>query len=149
MNACACTKYLSPLSTFDEVRERCTASCEILSSLEEIALDVAKWMAVYRCRVCDTLWAKEYPFGELHGGGPPCLYAIETEDPEAWLKTAHALTADIRQKNEDKKFYESLGSEIGPELCRYEGCERKRIAYSVMCRCHHFEMVWQRPCPFW
>jgi hypothetical protein len=83
MDACACSKYLSPLTTFDEVRERCSASREILSSLEQVALDVAKWMAVYRCRVCATLWAEEYPFAEMHGGGAPCLYAIETDAPDA------------------------------------------------------------------
>jgi Immunity protein 27 len=148
MKACACNKYLSPLTTLDEVRERCTASGEILSSLEEIALDVKKWMAVYRCHVCGTLWAQEYPFSEMHGGGTPCLYAIETDAPDAWLKTADDLTSAIRRRHEDKKFYESLGSEIGPELCRHEGCGRRRIAFSVMCRCHHFEMVRQRPCAF-
>jgi hypothetical protein len=49
---------------------------------------------------------------------------------------------------DDSNFYESLGEEMGPEVCQWEGCERNRIALSVMCRAHHYEMVLKRPCPF-
>jgi hypothetical protein len=149
MNRCVCEKYLSPLQTFDDVQRRCAASGEILPFLERIARNARKWLSVYRCRVCGILWAEEYPFGEMHGGGSPCLYAIETENPEAWLEAADDVTSKIRQNYEDEKFYESLGPELGPELCKHEGCGRKRVALSVMCRCHHFEMVLNKPCPFW
>ena len=148
MTPCACNKYLSPLNTFEEVGERCAVSDEILPSLEELVADWKKWMVVYRCKVCGTLWTKEYPFGERHGGGPPCLYVIEADDPEEWLNKANDLTFNIRRNGEDEKFYQSLGSEIGPEICSHEGCERKRISLSVMCSSHHFEMVRRKPCPF-
>ena len=93
------------------------------------------------------MWAAEYPFSEHHGGGTPCLYAIETHDPEAWLKSAKPLTEAIRQQYEDQIFLDRLGPEIGPELCQHEGCQRKRVRLSVMCQQHHFEMVKKRSSP--
>lgn len=48
----------------------------------------------------------------------------------------------------DASWYKSLGLENGPEKCRHEGCERKRIELSVMCRQHHYEMVKGIVCPF-
>lgn len=149
MKPCFCEKYLSPLTTFDEVQGRCAVSGELLPFFERVAVDSRKWVSVYRCRICGTFWAEEYPYGEMHGGGPSCLYIIETHNPEAWLEAADNLTSKIRQRHEDERFYESLGPELGPELCKHEACGRKRIALSVMCRCHHFEMVRQQPCPFW
>ena len=146
---CICNKYLSPPTTFDEVQERCAVSDKIRPTLEKIAYEPNKWMSVYRCRDCGTHWAEEYPFGEQHGGGPSCFYVIGSNNPETWLETADDLTAEIRRNYEDEMFYKSLGSEIGPEPCKHEECERKRIPLSVMCRCHHFEMVLHKPCPFW
>lgn len=58
----------------------------------------------------------------------------------SWMRNASNV--------DDSNFYKSLGEEIGPEVCRREGCERKRIALSVMCRAHHYEMVLKRPYPF-
>jgi hypothetical protein len=77
------------------------------------------------------------------------LYAVKTDDPEGWIKEAEPITTRLRQQAEDRAFFEMLGSEIGPDNCRHEGCERKRIEFSVMCQCHHFEMVMKRRCPFW
>ena len=148
MSQCVCEKYLLPLKTFDDVQRRCADSAEILPLLQLMADDARKWLSVYRCRVCGTLWAEEYPFSEMHGGGPACLYVIEAKNPEVWLATADYRTSKICQNYADEKFYESLGPELGPELCKREGCGRKRIALSVLCRCHHFEVVRQKPCPF-
>jgi hypothetical protein len=47
----------------------------------------------------------------------------------------------------EESFLELLGEELGPENCKHDGCDRKRIQYSVMCRRHHFEMIKQRPMP--
>lgn len=57
-----------------------------------------------------------------------------------WMRNA----SDV----DDRKLYESLGEEISPEVCRRDGCERKRVVLSVMCRAHHYEMVLKHPCPF-
>lgn len=69
------------------------------------------------------------------------------------IKYAHSRARGWGWTNEaphagGKLFFESLGEEIGPELCRQNGCERKRIALSVMCRAHHYEMVFKHPCPY-
>lgn len=148
MNSCACEKYGTPLKTYDDLQRRCAGANEILPYLESLATDLATWMSVYRCRICGTLWAEEYPWGERQGGGPSCLYRIQTADPETWLKKAELLTMQIRVGYEDEKFYESLGPETEREMCRHEGCERHAISLSAMCRRHHFEMVRKKPCPF-
>lgn len=47
-----------------------------------------------------------------------------------------------------RDFWEALGDEQGPELCSTISCGRGRIAMSVKCRKHHYEMVRGHPCPF-
>lgn len=47
-----------------------------------------------------------------------------------------------------KSFWDALGDEAGPEACSSPGCGRRRIAYSVKCRKHHYEMVHLHSCPF-
>ena len=112
-----------------------------MQHLEVIGQDDLHWRSVYQCRECGSLWAREYPFPEGHGGGPPCLYAISTTNAEQWLMYSEPLISRIRREYEDRRFYDGLGPEIGAELCQSSGCKRKRIAHSVMCREHHFEMV--------
>jgi hypothetical protein len=48
----------------------------------------------------------------------------------------------------DRAFYDELGPESRDEKCRETGCKRGRVAFGVLCRRHHFEMVKRRPCPF-
>jgi hypothetical protein len=127
-----------------EVQERCRISADLMPHLELIAQDVSGWRSVHRCRHCGSSWALEYPFGEGHGGGPPCLYVISTTNPQRWLRESEELTTNIRRRQEDQIFYDGLGEESGPEICRWRDCGHKRIAHSVMCRDHHFEMVWKR-----
>ncbi|MFL6257198.1 MAG: hypothetical protein ACJ74T_19495 [Pyrinomonadaceae bacterium] len=72
---------------------------------------------------------------------PPVRYTGNPSPTESrWMRNASIAG--------DSKFYESLGEEIGPEVCGWDGCERNRLALSVMCRAHHYEMVLKRPCPF-
>ena len=66
---------------------------------------------------------------------------------EDWLEPPPPLSEEEQQRLEDNNFWGALGDEIGPEICKHEGCSRKRIQYSVMCRQHHFEMVKKRPVP--
>jgi hypothetical protein len=69
---------------------------------------------------------------------------LQTED---WLKPPPTLSEEEQERLEDNSFWDSPGEELGPEICKHEGCYRKRIRYSVMCREHHFEMVRKRPAP--
>jgi hypothetical protein len=48
----------------------------------------------------------------------------------------------------DRKFYDSLGPERADVPCREPGCPRGAIAYSVLCRPHHFENVKRKVSPF-
>lgn len=52
------------------------------------------------------------------------------------------------QLQEDRKFYDLLGSERADVPCRTEGCKRGAVELSVLCRVHHFESVRKRPSPF-
>ena len=142
--SCVCLDYSAPLKSFADVQKWCEISAVLLQDLEIVATDDLRWRSVYQCRECGSLWAREYPFGEAHGGGPPCVYAISTTNPRQWLTDTEDLTASIRREHDDRKFFDSLGREDGPELCQSPNCRHKRIAHSVMCRGHHFEMVMRR-----
>jgi hypothetical protein len=48
----------------------------------------------------------------------------------------------------DKEYFYSLLPEKGPELCKKNNCNHKRVSLSVMCAKHHFEMVKNKPCPW-
>lgn len=48
----------------------------------------------------------------------------------------------------DRDFFDLLGNESPNDQCSKEGCNRGKIASSVFCRVHHFEMVKRKPCPF-
>jgi hypothetical protein len=145
---CTCSAYCGPLVSFADVQERCRVSRDLMPHLGLVAQDESGWRSVQRCRECGSLWAQEYPFGESHAGGPPCLYSISTESPTQWLAQSEDITTRIRREKEDRDFFGSLGPESGPELCKWPACKHKRIAYSVMCGGHHFEMVTGRKYAF-
>ncbi len=142
---CSCSRFASQLETFADVEARIAATSELLPTLDEVASDSAKWLAILRCRVCSALWAKEYPFSERHGGGPVCLYQIPTCDPHAWLASNDGMTHIIRERHEDTMFFNSLGDESGDAVCRNSDCSNKTTQHSVFCRLHHFEMIKGRP----
>ncbi len=144
---CVCSQYTATLETFSDVEDRCAASTQLLDSLDEVAIDALKWMAVYRCRDCGCLWAEEYPFGERHGGGPVCLYLLPPCDPFEWLASNDGFTLRLRQQHEDALFLDSLGPESGDNECRKQSCKNRTVRLSVFCRQHHFEMVKSRPSP--
>lgn len=146
MATCNCNSLKEPLRNLEDVHVRCKASNdEIYRTLDKIQTSEEGWLTIYRCRVCETLFAEEFPFGEMQGGGPRCLYKIETSDLDNWLKSYVPLTPELRQAAEDLAFFEILGQEVGPEICRHDGCTHLRIRNSVMCKQHHFEMIKHRP----
>ena len=152
MATCNCNLLKEPLRNLEDVHARCKASNNnIYSTLDKIRsftdgmLAINNWLFIYRCRVCGTLFAEEFPFGEMQGGGPKCLYQIETSDLDNWLKSYVPLTPKLRKAAEDLAFFEILGEEVGPEICRHDGCTHLRIRNSVMCKQHHFEMIKHRP----
>lgn len=55
---------------------------------------------------------------------------------------------DEAQRLWDQAFCEKLGSENPTVKCRREGCTRGVVAFSVLCRRHHFEKMQNRPYPF-
>ncbi|HYC59570.1 MAG TPA: hypothetical protein VEK79_08385 [Thermoanaerobaculia bacterium] len=48
----------------------------------------------------------------------------------------------------DRKFYDSLGPERADVPCRGPACTRGAVAYSVLCRPHHFESIKRKVSPF-
>ena len=146
MPNCKCNSLKDPLRNLEDIHARCKASNdEAYRTLENVRRVNDQWLTIFRCRVCGSLFAEEYPFSEMHGGGPTCLYQIETTDLDSWLKLFQPVTPKLRQIAEDAAFFKVLGEEIGPEICRHEGCTRLRIRNSVMCKQHHFEMLKGRP----
>ena len=124
-----------------DVHRRCEAGRDLVHELQLLASSDATWMAVYKCPWCGAVWAQEHPFAEYHGGGSPCFYRINSSDAIAWLRDAVPIAPAIRATDEDKKFLELLGPEVGPERCTQPDCLRKRVALSVLCRRHHFESI--------
>jgi hypothetical protein len=47
-----------------------------------------------------------------------------------------------------RQFYDKLGPESTEVRCRHAGCNRGAVRFSVLCRPHHFESIYHRPCPF-
>ena len=45
-------------------------------------------------------------------------------------------------------FYDRLGPERPEVPCHHPACKRGAIVNSTFCRVHHFEMIYQRACPF-
>ncbi|HEX7940386.1 MAG TPA: hypothetical protein VF488_01200, partial [Gemmatimonadaceae bacterium] len=113
--------------TWPDVEARLQASERIRAPLEPVATNGRSWMAVYRCRACGAAWAGERPYSERHGGGPEFLYRIDTADPVGWLRNARPVADDFRRAAEDRRFFEALGPELGPEPCGQAGCPRLRI----------------------
>lgn len=68
-----------------------------------------------------------------------------------WAKTeSDWLGLPSNAKSDDaqaRRTLESYGEESGPEVCQIDGCTRKRVPYSVLCRKHHYEQVMGRAAP--
>ena len=145
MSSCECHVFSSPIRIYADVLAHCEpyTAC-VRRTLEQVRVLPSEWATLFRCRECGSFWCEEYPFSEHHGGGPPCLYRVETTDAEQWAQSYRPLTPQFRQQHEDAEFFRSLGEEVGPELCQHAGCDRLRIRHSVLCRRHHFEMIRHR-----
>jgi hypothetical protein len=52
------------------------------------------------------------------------------------------------EHSSDRQFYDSLGPERADVPCRELACTRGAVAYSVLCRPHHFENVKRKVSPF-
>jgi hypothetical protein len=64
-------------------------------------------------------------------------FASESQ-ARAFLRTGKPMTNGAAL---DHELWASLGPEIGPERCAREACEHLRIAHSLLCTKHHYEMV--------
>jgi hypothetical protein len=104
MSACLCAQFALPLQSLSDVKDRCALSSMLSASFVNIATDSERWLAIYRCRECGMLWAKEYPFSERHGGGPTCFYQVFPDEPLEWLATAEPITPILRMQDEDLAF---------------------------------------------
>ena len=142
---CNCDLFTSPVKTFSDIENRMMATEKITPTLEIVGKNIDKWIFLYRCKVCGAYWA-DFEYGDNYWNlGHPCYCRVELDDPQKWLASAENIADDIRLRYDDRRFFDSLSPEVGPEKCRTEGCERKCIKFSVMCKIHHFEMIKKRP----
>jgi len=51
--------------------------------LERIGSDSSGWLVLFRDPGDGRYWELSYPKGEMHGGGPPALTAIHTDEVRA------------------------------------------------------------------
>ena len=85
MDTCGCREALL-CHSFLSVREAVSGTQQdaILASSELLAQSDQKWMRLYRCRVCGTVWAEA-----CYSSGHMDLYylfpAPPTADPVRWL----------------------------------------------------------------
>jgi hypothetical protein len=67
-------------------RVRADGTCEriewlVRSYLEKIAS--SNWETLFRDPVDGRYWERTYPMSEMHGGGPPSLFALSAEKAQA------------------------------------------------------------------
>jgi hypothetical protein len=139
-------EFRSPLQTIADIHERVKHSERIKRGLIEVK--VGDWKALYRSREDETYWAEEFPFGEMHGGGPSCFFMIEEDDPVSAFDRPEHFTSSIIKESERMKFWDALGEDEGDQICKTEGCSEMNTKYSVLCRRHHYENIRKEPCPF-
>lgn len=93
----------------------------------------------------ETKWIEcKVEKNQFLGYGGPKMLAEILQTFLKWAQTEQEwLAKPLPQtlEEQDKEFFQELGREIGPELCKHPNCSRKHIMYSVMCKVHHFEMV--------
>ena len=51
--------------------------------LEEVGSDPSGWITLFRDPRTRRLWVREYPQGEMHGGGPPQLRKVTASEAAA------------------------------------------------------------------
>lgn len=50
---------------------------EKIKTLKVLKVDSLNWKTYFLDVMSDEKWVKEYPYSEMHGGGPPILKLIE------------------------------------------------------------------------
>jgi hypothetical protein len=143
MPECECLKFLGPVRSYEDLERRCASATAIQRWLDPIASD-DRWMHVLRCRVCGQWWVGEYPFAEMHRGGPPCLYAVDPALAKGWPASITPIAGRLRSRHDDQRFIDSLGPEVGPNVCLDDRCDRLAVRLSAYCSYHHFFQVRKR-----
>jgi hypothetical protein len=90
------------------------------------------WLVLARCKHFRQGW-----YAYLDTGDYDDIFFIritESQIQDVLLNDKWPDAVRIASENDP-----SLGEEIGPELCRSAGCERKRVQHSLLCRLHHYE----------
>lgn len=68
-----------PVCTCDRVFEHGGNDAQTYAKnhLVEVHLDVSRWTTIYQCPALGILWLEDFPWSEMHGGGPPRLRQFE------------------------------------------------------------------------
>ncbi|MCL4517493.1 MAG: Imm27 family immunity protein [Firmicutes bacterium] len=51
-----------------------------LKKLIKVSDNAREWKTLYKCQDCGEYWELSYPQSELHGGGPPLVCKLKTEE---------------------------------------------------------------------
>lgn len=92
------------------------------------------WLVLARCKHCKQGW-----YAYLDTGDYDAIFFVrvtESQIQDVILNDKWPEAVQIASENAPW-----LGEEIGPELCRSAGCERKRVQHSVLCSLHHYESL--------
>jgi hypothetical protein len=84
MSGCLCSRYLAPLETRADVKERCGHTEAIRSTLEPLVGTTDSWMRLYRCTRCGQLWQSNWLTGEIY---PDRLVFDDFETLTEYLET--------------------------------------------------------------
>lgn len=57
---------------------------EFIEYLVEIKEHPTEWKTLYKCPLCKSCWEASYPQSELHGGGPPRIVKLTSDQAEFW-----------------------------------------------------------------
>lgn len=137
---CHCKEFLAPITTYDDlVTAAAERPAKLEPTLDVVAEDVARYMAVARCRACGRTWARED--WEERFAPLSAYYVVETTDPKGWLIGAPSLVDKLRTEREDRAFYEMLKKDETTAPCAVSGCPLPRVRNVVYCRRHQFESV--------
>jgi hypothetical protein len=94
-----------------------------------------------------SLWLK-LSRGDISAIEQEAWCAGQAPPQSAEERARHAAEAAEATLAASRRFYESLGPERPGVPCRHAGCHRGAVGYSVLCRVHHFENIYDCPCPF-
>jgi hypothetical protein len=153
MDKCCCSEYGAYPRTRRELLERARHAARITTTLESVSVPLPPPEGVarnyellgdtglHRCKRCGQHWTVGWwrePDLWVYTHCPPL-----PKDVSDWKSYPWPLNAvnPFHNRREVRQILRAVGREVGPLTCRTEGCDRLRVALSVLCRAHHIRQL--------